>query len=90
MLSGKELSQLKKLQDKAKKVHKPLTEDDLEGFDDRVTAIYDNAPAMLGASRQAWNAFTESLSSLADDNARLIAEIRRLNNDRAESDASDT
>lgn len=77
MLSAKEAIQLKKLQDKASN-HTPLTDQDLEAIDGRVTALYDGLPLTMKSLAEMWNGFIGTLTPLADDNARLIQEVRYL------------
>lgn len=81
MLNAKEIKELERLKAKAKEMPKPLTERELEAFEERIASVYDRAPEMLKAVNAAWGQFTEQLSMLANDNARLVAEVRRLTMD---------
>ena len=78
MLTKKEQKVLIELNKKANIVPDPLTEDDLEKITQIIDNAYDMAPSFLAESRKSWNAYTQSLESLAEANKKLLDEIYRL------------
>ena len=80
-LSRKELIQLKALQKKQSEPIEPMTDEELERIENDLTRMYDLAPDFLKQTMDVWNQYTERLSMLADDNIKLVAEIRRLRRD---------
>lgn len=79
MLNAKEIKELDALKAKQKIMPEPLLENELEIIEQRIASVYDRSPGLLKGVNAAWSKFTEQLSMLANDNARLIAEVRRLN-----------
>ena len=80
MITAKELKKLKELQEKAKAVEnlKPLLAADLEQMELNVISAYEDLPNKLrGQWVESWNEFCQILQKIADDNQRLIVEIRR-------------
>jgi len=66
----------KLLNDLIIKESQPLTNEDLVIMDRNIDSLYEYQEAFK--SLMIWNRFSEQLSTLAEDNAKLIREIRRL------------
>lgn len=86
MLNPKEEKQLRELTEKAKEIPSPLTHADLEEMVARVDCVYDECPGMFrDIAIAGWNHFSKRLTELADDNARLIQEVKRLSQKELDS-----
>lgn len=77
MLNGVEMAELNRLHKKQLENGKPLIEADLLDMEDRVRQVYDYTPAAFNGFTEGWNSFCHILRTIANDNARLIAEVRR-------------
>ena len=79
MLDAKELLQLKQLQDKLKKSEPDLTEAQLAEYEERaVRAVNGYDTRMQEIFVKPWTECERVLRELADDNVRLIAEVRKI------------
>jgi len=79
-LSGAEMKILEKLQEKAKMESQPLSNDDLESIETNITSVYDSYPEMLKILNESMHSFCKKLQIISNDNSKLLAEVRRLNN----------
>lgn len=77
-LTGREMETLKRLQAKAAEQTEPITEDALCKMEQRIADLYDCSPQIFVSLTNPWKDMLDRLSGLADDNARLIAEVRRM------------
>ncbi len=77
-LTGREMETLKRLQAKASENTEPLTEEALCKMEQRITDLYDCSPQIFVNLTNPWKDMLDRLQGLADDNARLIAEVRQL------------
>lgn len=77
-LTPSETEQLLRLQAKAKENPAPLTEHDLEKMEATVAAATGVSADFMVAANDAWSGYWNKVMALASDNARLIAEVRRL------------
>ena len=75
-LTGREMKTLKRLQAKAAEQTEPLTEEALCSMEQRIADLYDCAPTIFASLTNPWKDMIDRLQGLADDNARLIAEVR--------------
>ena len=66
----------KLLEDLKLKEAQSLTEEDLQIMDRNIESLFDYQEAFK--SLMIWNKFSNQLSTLAEDNAKLIREVRRL------------
>lgn len=78
-LTEKEASELRRLQKKAGAKPEPLSADDMEEIQQHIESIYDQTPdAFRALCLGEWNRWCGELQTLARNNERLLAEIRRL------------
>ena len=79
-LTPDEAAELARLEKKRKSTEQldPLTEHDLKVMEDTVADAYTTAP--LQELSEFWERWCKRLKALSNHNARLIAEVRRLNN----------
>ena len=75
-LTGREMETLKRLQTKAVEQTAPLGENDLCKMEQRIADLYNCAPTIFVSLTNPWKDMLDRLQGLADDNARLIAEVR--------------
>lgn len=75
-LTGREMETLKRLQAKAEAQIEPLRDDDLCKMEQRIADLYNCAPMIFVSLTNPWKDMLDRLQGLADDNARLIAEVR--------------
>jgi hypothetical protein len=79
VLNAKELGELKRLQEKQTEFSEPMTEADLLAIEARVTqAVNSYDVAMHELFVKPWTAHCKMVHELANDNARLAAEVRKL------------
>ena len=78
MLTADELSTLKQLEEKAKIHAEAMTNDELMQVERRIRDAIDKSPQALGRIVDGWGEYTAILKGIANDNARLMAEIQRL------------
>ena len=75
MLTAKEMSDLKKLQEKEKN-YEPMLDGEIDEIEKRAAAHYDGMEVKMGVMMKSWNTFAEMLSSLGSDNLKLAADLK--------------